>query len=220
MSDNGNSRVLIWNQIPTQNNQPADICLGQASCSTAAVGTSAGQFRNPYGLRFVSGRLYVADTNNHRVLWFDAPVAQGSLATRVLGQQNLTSGGANSGGPAASTLLVPRGVFADGNRVLVADGGNHRVLIWNSLPTRDGQPADVVVGQASFGNSYTRPDRVLVETRSMCWSIKATCMSLHHAVARPLLGSNPDQERHARRPRPGPARLRLGSAQPPRYARP
>lgn len=163
VSDHGNSRVLIWNQIPTQNNQPADICLGQASCSTAVVGTSAGQFRNPYGLRFASGRLYVADTNNHRVLRFDAPVAQGSLATRVLGQQNLTSGGANSGGLSASTLLVPRGVFADGNRVLVADGGNHRVLIWNSLPTRDGQPADVVVGQASFGNSYTRPDRVLVE---------------------------------------------------------
>lgn len=163
VSDHANSRVLIWNQIPTQNNQPADICLGQVGCSTAAVGTSAGQLRNPYGLRFANGRLYVADTINHRVLVFDPPIAQGSLATRVLGQPGLTSGGANSGGQSASTMVVPRGVFVDGNRILVADGGNHRVLIWNSLPTRDGQPADVVVGQASFGNSYTRPDRVLVE---------------------------------------------------------
>ena len=30
-------------------------------------------------------------------------------------------------------------------RVIVADTNNDRVLIWNSFPTRNGQPADVVL---------------------------------------------------------------------------
>lgn len=164
VSDAANSRVLIWNRIPTQNNQPADVCLGQVNCTSAAVGTSASTLRNPYGLHFAQGNLYVVDTNNHRVLMFAAPLAQGASATRVLGQPNMTGGGANSGGQSASSCNTPRGVFVDGSRVLVADTGNHRVLIWNSLPTADGQPANRVVGQADFGNSYTRADRTLLES--------------------------------------------------------
>jgi len=29
VADTQNNRVLIWNSIPTQNNQPADLVLGQ-----------------------------------------------------------------------------------------------------------------------------------------------------------------------------------------------
>lgn len=44
-------------------------------------------------------------------------------------------------------MYAPRGVWHDGERVVVADTGNHRVLIWHQFPTTDGQPADVVLGQ-------------------------------------------------------------------------
>lgn len=44
-------------------------------------------------------------------------------------------------------MYAPRGVWTDGRRVVVADTGNHRVLVWHSWPDRDGAPADVVVGQ-------------------------------------------------------------------------
>ncbi|EMF57070.1 MULTISPECIES: NHL repeat-containing protein [Streptomyces] len=53
--------------------------------------------------------------------------------------------------PTASWMYAPRGVHVgrvDGQEVLVvADTGNHRVLIWHRLPERDGQPCDVVLGQ-------------------------------------------------------------------------
>ena len=47
-------------------------------------------------------------------------------------------------------MYSPRGVFYDGKTLVVADTGNHRVLIWFSLPERDFTPADVVIGQKDF----------------------------------------------------------------------
>jgi hypothetical protein len=55
-----------------------------------------------------------------------------------------------SGSPTASQLYAPRGVFLNDAWLVVADTGNHRVLLWRGLPTHDGQPADIVLGQADF----------------------------------------------------------------------
>lgn len=52
--------------------------------------------------------------------------------------------------PTASQLYAPRGVWLDDERLIVADSGNHRVLIWNRWPDCDGSPADVVLGQPDF----------------------------------------------------------------------
>ena len=35
----------------------------------------------------------------------------------------------------------------------MADAGNHSVLIWNTPPTVNGAPADLVLGQAAFNGS-------------------------------------------------------------------
>ncbi|ADC90032.1 NHL repeat containing protein [Thermocrinis albus DSM 14484] len=47
------------------------------------------------------------------------------------------------------TLYGPRGVFYNGSTLVVADTGNHRVLIWFGLP-EEGRGADVVLGQPNF----------------------------------------------------------------------
>ncbi|MEM0961180.1 MAG: NHL repeat-containing protein [Bacteroidota bacterium] len=52
--------------------------------------------------------------------------------------------------PAADTLYAPRGVFWSDRSCVVADSGNHRVLIWHERPTQAGQPADVVLGQPTM----------------------------------------------------------------------
>ena len=54
------------------------------------------------------------------------------------------------GHPSASTMYAPRGVWLDDERLIVCDSGNHRILIWNSIPQTDQAPADVVLGQPSF----------------------------------------------------------------------
>ncbi|MFZ0324583.1 MAG: hypothetical protein WAN48_10675 [Actinomycetes bacterium] len=52
--------------------------------------------------------------------------------------------------PTPSQMYAPRGVWTDGRRIVVADTGNHRVLIWHDWPAADGGPADVVLGQPDF----------------------------------------------------------------------
>lgn len=163
VTDNGNHRVLIWNQIPTRSNQPADLCLGQPDCMSAVPKTAANGLYNPSGVRFSGSRLWVVDTSNSRVLAFDNPSSSGAPATLAVGQPGLASGVPNIGGQSARTLAYPRAVAIDSGRLLIADHGNHRALIWNKIPTQSGVPADVVVGQADFANSYTRPSRSRLE---------------------------------------------------------
>ncbi|MBV6655619.1 MAG: hypothetical protein KI786_17755 [Mameliella sp.] len=69
----------------------------------------------------------------------------------MLGQPEKADTGRNAGGgTSASTLFYPSGIWSDGKRLIVADAWNHRVLVWHQLPNRDGQPADVVIGQPDF----------------------------------------------------------------------
>ena len=52
--------------------------------------------------------------------------------------------------PSATAMYAPRGVWLDDERFIVCDSGNHRVLIWNGVPTTDEAPADIVLGQPDF----------------------------------------------------------------------
>jgi hypothetical protein len=117
-----------------------------------AVGANTLQF--PYGHSWDGTYLWVSDTNNHRVLRFTGlPVSPNASADLVLGQPDFFSVQQNqAGSPAANTLAYPGGVFSSGTQLFVADAANHRVLIWNSLPTTADQAADLVLGQANFAN--------------------------------------------------------------------
>ena len=77
-----------------------------------------------------------------------------TVASLASARPLLRLGGAAPGGlrlpdaaPTPGTMYAPRGVWTDGERLVVADTGNHRVLVWHRWPEADGAPADVVVGQ-------------------------------------------------------------------------
>jgi hypothetical protein len=42
----------------------------------------------------------------------------------------------------ANTLNFPRFALSDGTRLFVADGGNDRILIFNTIPTTNGAAAE------------------------------------------------------------------------------
>jgi hypothetical protein len=154
LSDTDNNRVLIWNALPTTIDQPADIVLGQANFTTAAIGLNASSFRGPQGVWIQGNQLFVADTQNDRVLiWNSIPTSDHQPADVVLGEPNFTTAPASTTSdlpPTATNLFSPVSVTSDGQRVYVADLGHSRVLIWNSIPTQNGQAADVVVGQPNM----------------------------------------------------------------------
>ncbi|MCD4812274.1 NHL repeat-containing protein [bacterium] len=129
-------------------NQEANIVVGQASMTSNTSGTSANKMANPTGIYCDDNNLYVADMSNNRVLVFGSiPTSNGANANWVLGQPNMNEGTANNGGVGLTTLFNPKSVCSDGTKVIVADSGNNRVLIYNTVPTANGVAADVVIGQ-------------------------------------------------------------------------
>src|SRR5437867_3475659 len=72
-----------------------------------------------------------------------------TVADRVLGQPNFTSGACTQQALTASNLCAPEGVAVDaGGRLYVADTNNNRVLSWpNAASFTNGQAADMVFGQ-------------------------------------------------------------------------
>ena len=173
VTDETNNRVLIWNSIPTTNFAPADVVLGQPDFTSSTAnngGRSERTLSDPRGVFSDGKRLFVADRSNHRILiWNSIPTANFTPADRVLGQPDFVSGTSNNGGasPGARTLSNPITISSDGQRLLVADQSNNRILIWNSIPTTNFAPADVVVGQPDFTQSTANNGGITARTLSV-----------------------------------------------------
>lgn len=93
----------------------------------------------------------VADAQNHRVvIWRDL------TANSSYDKPDIILGQASSETPSISgiTLRQPISVLFDGKHLFVGDAALHRVLVWNSLPKSDAQPADEVLGQANFSSVH------------------------------------------------------------------
>lgn len=73
VTDAGNNRVMIWQGIPTENNAPCAVVLGQKSFDLVEMNQgvyfpSAGSLSMPYGVGATEDWLMVADTANSRLL--------------------------------------------------------------------------------------------------------------------------------------------------------
>jgi hypothetical protein len=145
----GGNRVLIWNSAPTTTQAPADIVVGQTGFGVSDTGCTASSVKWPQSIHVVDGKLIVVDSDNHRVLiWNIIPTTHGAPADIVLGQPDFTTCTLS---PAASTsFYFPTDAWSDGNRLIVADTDNYRVLIWNTFPIANQTPADAVLGQADM----------------------------------------------------------------------
>jgi uncharacterized protein (TIGR03437 family) len=177
VADTINNRVLIWNTIPTSNNQPADLVLGQSNFTSAKAPSdplnatpAANQLYLPTSVTSDGTHLFIADSGFNRVLiWNSIPTSMDQPADVVIGQPLMTTAVANwsshfcqstgtdtNGNPiypvdCAGTLSTPSFALADNHgRLYVADLGNDRVLIYNTIPTQNGASADVVLGQPNF----------------------------------------------------------------------
>ena len=106
----------------------------------------------PRGIFVKNQMLFVSDTGQNRVfIWKKMPQNLYQEPEVVLGQALQTDTGRNASGTvSASSLQYPSGIWSDGQRLIIADAWNHRVLIWNELPTQNGQFADIVLGQPDF----------------------------------------------------------------------
>jgi DNA-binding beta-propeller fold protein YncE len=82
VADSGNHRVLVFDAATTTPAEAALNVLGQTSFTTNAAATTQAGMRSPKGLAYDStkDRLYVADSQNHRVTVFNLSAAVASTA--------------------------------------------------------------------------------------------------------------------------------------------
>jgi uncharacterized protein (TIGR03437 family) len=153
VTDLAQSRVLIWNTIPTTNGAAADVAVGQPNLTSAVSNNSF----------TVNSTAVDADSNPTDVT---TVLCQSNAAYAIsLGQTGATAVDTTTGTTVypprcAATLSLPRFALSDGTRLFIADGGNDRVMVYNTIPTQSGQPADAILGEPDefSDNTGQNPD--------------------------------------------------------------
>jgi DNA-binding beta-propeller fold protein YncE len=165
--------------------QAADIVLGQTDfVSKVAPATPTAASMNTPGAVVVdptTGKVFVADTSNNRVLRFDsvAAMTSGASAEAVLGQPDLVSNGSAT---TQKEMDSPFGLAIDKNGTLwVADSSNNRVLRFDAASAKANFAvnADGVLGQPNFSTktvltpptqaSMSSPRAVAVDGNGTLW---------------------------------------------------
>ncbi|MFN7918850.1 MAG: hypothetical protein U0Q16_02065 [Bryobacteraceae bacterium] len=174
VADSGNNRILIFNSVPKTNGASADVVLGAPDFKTSVQNdltkpqepAKANNMRTPVSVTSDGVRLYVTDLGHNRVLiWNSIPTTNNADASVVVGQPDFTevlnnnstklcpATGKDADGKdtfptlCETTLEYPRFALSDGKYLFISDGGNDRVLVFNSVPTTNGAKADAVIGQ-------------------------------------------------------------------------
>ncbi|MEO1333428.1 MAG: NHL repeat-containing protein [Myxococcota bacterium] len=175
VADTGNSRVLRFDDLATiGNGDSATQVLGQPDFETTDNAPGPANLDQPEALAVFSTAggvrsLFVADTLNNRVVFYDDVFARanGADADGVLGQSDLESGESirlqscsdlgdgsvdcfGSIVDPAARMFEPAGLRFDGDRLYVSDQGNSRILVFESAFDPAPVPASSVLGQGSF----------------------------------------------------------------------
>jgi DNA-binding beta-propeller fold protein YncE len=191
ISDTGHHRVLGYRKRPLHDGAPADIVLGQPDFQSEGRNRSLSSPRAdtvdmPVGITALpGGGLAIADSWNNRVLIYrTAPTQSGALPDIVLGQQSFEEGSPNRGRdtPRADTMHWPFAVLVHDGRMYVADAGNRRVLVFLTIPTQSGAPADLVLGQPTLDERSDNGGGE-ADARSMRWPHELSIVGGDLAVA-------------------------------------
>lgn len=131
------------------NGSPANFVLGQPGYLTMYAGNGSSNFSGPRAAAVDhAGDLWVADSQNNRILEFVPPFSDGMAASLVLGQAGF---GTNASGQGPNLLHAPTALaFGPNGELWVADNGSNRVLGF-APPFSTDMSANAVLGQTGFG---------------------------------------------------------------------
>lgn len=153
VADAWNHRILVWNTVPDRNDVVPDVVIGQLDATSVDENRGGGcgplGFYWPFGISIVDGMFFVADTGNRRVLGWQGIPEPGEVPSVVIGQPSAFERDENRGELGPCSFRWPHGIAGTGDRLMIADAGNHRVLGWSPTPSAD-RDADLVLGQTDF----------------------------------------------------------------------
>lgn len=103
----------------------------------------------------INGMLGIIDEDRNKLFIYHDFPGPGDLPSVVLGQYDFASDDKNigQGSVNASGFNSADSFGSCGTKILVGDESNNRLLVWNTIPTTNGQAADLVLGQPNFTSS-------------------------------------------------------------------
>lgn len=160
VADAWNHRVLVWSKMPESDRQPADVVIGQGDFESnqpnGGIGEdpSSSSLNWPYGVYSDGKSLWIADTGNRRVLYYESiPTQNGSPANSVIGKDSFNKRDYDHLDPIwpYSVKISDHGVMA------ITDTQYYRVLLWKNWREAFSKRADVVIGQKDLeGNGQNQ----------------------------------------------------------------
>lgn len=161
VADAWNHRVLLWHSLPTRHGQTADVVIGQPdfhsnqpNARKVGADPQANTLFWPYGVFSDGNSLWIADTGNRRILYFERlPTENFAAADAVVGKPDFSTRDYENQDPIwpYSVKISPEGAMA------VADTQYYRVLLWQNWRDALRQKADRIIGQADLdGNGQNQ----------------------------------------------------------------
>ena len=132
-------RVLLWNNWQDAIARPADCIIGQQNFEANGqnqfrLHPSANTLNWCYDTFFDNDGIWVADTGNSRLLQFDPfPIHNNTGASDLIGHDNFNTGSENRRTVRGTedSLYWPFSISIHNRLMVVADTGNHRVILIN-----------------------------------------------------------------------------------------
>lgn len=180
VNSNSQNRIMRFPDVDSLGDTAdAEAVFGQPGFSGTASGSTSTTIFGSQGIHVdTRGRLWVADSSNHRVLMFEGAgsLANGAPADRVFGQPNFTT---FTSAVTSAKMSNPNAVYVDtDDNLWVADFNNNRVLRFANVSTLpSGAAATTVLGQLNFttssgGTSQVKmlgPSSVFVDAGGRLW---------------------------------------------------
>lgn len=173
VADAWNHRVLIWHTLPVSQGQAADVVIGQpgfdqnepniAGLGAAPTGRS---LYWPYGVFSDGKSLWIADTGNRRVLFFETiPTVSYPHADGVIGKPDFVTRDYENQDPIwpYSVKISPDGAMA------ITDTQYYRVLLWRHWRDALTQKADCIIGQPDLDSSGQNQYALFPQANTLSW---------------------------------------------------
>ncbi|MDE1861603.1 MAG: NHL repeat-containing protein [Thaumarchaeota archaeon] len=145
--DTGFNRILEFHQ-PFKNGEAASMVIGQGNFTSTGPSLSPTGLDQPYGMVFDnSGNMWVADTNNNRIVEYKEPFSTGEAASIVMGSPSFDKGTYTT---TAGSLAAPYGLaFDKSGNLWAVDYYDNRILEYVP-PFSNLMNASIVIGQTDF----------------------------------------------------------------------
>jgi uncharacterized protein (DUF427 family) len=173
IADAWNHRVLVWLNFPSANGQPADVVIGQPDMhrnlpNVEGVGSPASSQNLywPYGVWSDGTRLWIADTGNRRVLFYEMiPQNNYVPASKVIGKSGFDNKDYDN-----QHALWPYSVKVSADGVLaISDTQYYRVLLWNHWQDAFIKTADAIIGQPDLESGGQNQYRLKPQANTLNW---------------------------------------------------